>query len=160
MILGIKDIKKLIICILLPLLIGFASYLLSGNIPLVYKSLDLPIIAPPSWLFAPVWTILFILIGIASYKVWMVGLDKSGVKSALTAYIIQLVLNFAWTPIFFRFNQYGLATLEILILLVLIIYTTYKFYKADKTAGYLMIPYILWVSFASFLTYLIWMANK
>ncbi|WP_202707238.1 TspO/MBR family protein [Sporosalibacterium faouarense] len=155
-----NSIIKLIISIAIPLGVGFLSSLLSINTVDTYRNLIQPSFAPPSWLFAPVWTILYILMGIAAYRIWISYADTSKKDSAFTFYFIQLSLNFLWSIIFFRFNMRFLALIEILLLLFSIIITTIKFYKIDKKAGYLMIPYILWASFATVLNYSIWMLNK
>lgn len=156
---GEFSLVKLTISILLCLGVGALSSALSMGTMGAYSELKQPAFAPPSWIFGPVWTILYIMMGIAAYRIWMLGLENDQVRDALFFFGAQLVFNFMWTILFFRFELRGLAFLEIIILLVLIIITTVKFYKLDQTAGYLMIPYILWVSFASVLNYSIWELN-
>lgn len=149
----------LIISIIIPLAGGTISSFLSGNTGESFRNLNLPDFAPPGWIFAPVWTILYIMMGIAAYLVWKKGKEGENVTIALILYGLQLVFNFIWTPIFFGLEMRGLAFGVILILLVLIILTAKEFYNIDKRAGYLMIPYILWVLFATVLNYSIWQIN-
>ncbi|MCB2356590.1 tryptophan-rich sensory protein [Clostridium estertheticum] len=94
-----------------------------------------------------------------SYRIWMTSKSGVDVKKSLILYGFQLFLNFFWSIVFFRFRLYAIAFLELLLLLVFILLTTFEFYKIDKTAAYLMIPYIAWVSFAGVLNYTIWMLN-
>ncbi len=136
---------------------GLSAYLSQGTMG-IYQNLNQPSFAPPGWLFGVAWTILYTLMGIAAYRVYDVGGNIS--KNALVSYGLQLVFNFMWTIIFFRLGERGIAFGWLIILLALIIITTVKFYKVDNVAGYIMIPYILWVSFAGVLNYAIWQINK
>lgn len=123
-----------------------------------YKNIIRPSFNPPSWIFGPVWTLLFTLMGISLYLVWVS--PNSKIRTiALIIFAIHFVLNVLWSYLFFGLNNPLLAFIEILILLILIIITGIYFYKINKIAGYLFIPYVLWVSFASFLTYTIWRLN-
>lgn len=124
-----------------------------------YPTLNKPSFNPPNWLFAPVWTSLYILIGIAAYLVWLKRDQIIHLPRTVAVYFIQLILNLAWSFIFFYLHEIGFALFEIIMLLLVIIVNALMFYKVDKWAGYLFIPYILWVSFASFLTYSIFMLN-
>ncbi len=150
----------LIIAILIPQLLGFASAYFSRDAYAMFDELVKPDFAPPGWIFAPVWAILYTLMGVASYRVWMKRKENDDVKEALTWYGVQLIFNFLWTILFFTVGLRGIALIEILILLVLIIITAVKFYGIDKIAGYLFIPYILWVAFAAILNFSIWFLNK
>ena len=125
-----------------------------------YNRIIKPSFQPPNWVFGPVWTILYALMGIAAYLVWEKGWEKREVKAALGIFGIQLILNFFWSLIFFGNKAFGWAFVEILFLWVFIALTIWKFYKISKTAAYLLIPYILWVSFASVLNGAIWWLNK
>jgi len=154
------SILPLSISILISEGVGALSALFSMGTMEKYKELIQPSFSPPGWIFPIVWSILYLFMGIASYLVYSSGADKKEVKSALSFYALQLVFNFFWTILFFRFELRGLAFLWIIALLILVIITTVKFYKINKTAGYLMIPYVLWVSFASVLNYAIWQLNK
>lgn len=126
----------------------------------IYNSLKKPIITPPSIVFPIVWTILYVLMGIAAYRIYMNNRSGRDDKGAYFYYLIQLAINFLWSFIFFNFRLYGISFILIIVLLVLIIITTIKFFKNDKLSGFLMIPYILWVSFASVLTFFIYMLNE
>jgi len=140
--------------------IGILSSLLTKDTMGKYKELQQPLFSPPGWVFPIVWSVLFLMMGIASYLIYYHGFQKAKVKNALAFYGMQLALNFFWTIIFFRFELRGFAFLWILTLLSLIVFTTVKFYKIEKIAAYLMTPYILWVSFASILNFSIWQLNK
>ena len=146
--------------ILLPVGGGLLIWVLTRNSMSVYNSLKKPVFTPPSIVFPIVWTILYILMGIAAYRIYMNNKAGKDDKGAYFYYLIQLAINFLWSIIFFNFRLYGISFILIIVLLILIISTTIKFFKVDKTAGVLMIPYILWVSFASVLTFFIWMLNE
>lgn len=124
-----------------------------------YPTLNKPSFNPPNWLFAPVWTSLYILIGIAAYLVWIRRDKIVHFPRTLAIYFIQLILNLAWSFIFFYLHEVGFALAEILLLLILIVVNALMFYKINKWAGLIFIPYFLWVSFASFLTYNIFILN-
>ncbi|PWS26611.1 TspO protein [Pedobacter yonginense] len=124
-----------------------------------YPTLNKPSFNPPNWLFAPVWTTLYILIGIAAYLVWLKRKEIVHFPRTVAIYLIQLILNLAWSFIFFYLHEIGFALAEIILMLIVIVVNAVMFYKIDKRAGYLFIPYILWVSFASFLTYNILILN-
>lgn len=155
----LEKAKSLLICIAIPLLIGGISGYLTADSIEIYKNLRQPSFSPPGWVFGPVWTVLYILMGYASYMVWK-RKGQFEVSGALIYYGIQLVFNFFWPLIFFRFQLRGLAFLEILILLALIVITTVKFYKIDKYAAYMLFPYIGWVGFATILNYSVWILNR
>jgi len=157
---GEKDIGALIISLIISEGIGILGGLFGGNSSGAYQDIIRPSFSPPGWIFGVVWPILYLLMGIAAYRVWMVGKQGKDVKKALTFYGIQLFLNFIWSILFFRYNLIGLALIEIVILLVFIIITTIMFFRIDKKAGWLMVPYILWVSFATVLNYSIYVLNS
>ncbi|MBU4069799.1 MAG: tryptophan-rich sensory protein [Nanoarchaeota archaeon] len=123
-----------------------------------YKNINKPSFNPPSWIFGPVWTLLFTLMGISLYLVWNSPSSKIRLI-ALILFVVQFAFNVAWSYLFFGLNKPGLAFAEILIMLGFIIATTIYFFRVNKISGYLLIPYILWVSFASFLNYSIWRLN-
>lgn len=156
---GKKNIIALIISILLAQGVGLLSGFLSMNSSSAYENFNKPSFSPPGWIFPVVWTILFTLMAVAAYRIWMKGKSGEEARKALLLYGIQLFLNFLWSIIFFRYRLYAIAFLELLVLLVFILLTTFEFYRIDKTAAYLMIPYIAWVSFAGVLNYTIWMLN-
>lgn len=155
-----KSIWRLIASILITIGIGALSGFLgmAGNEQ--YLELKRPSFSPPGYIFPVVWTILYFLMALAFYRIWMHGKQGTNIKKGAALYFIQLFLNFLWSIIFFRFNLYGIAFIELLILLAFILLTTFEFYKIDKIAAYLMIPYIIWVSFAGILNGAIWLMNK
>ena len=147
-----KNFLRLLLSISVCLLIGFlGSLVTTPSVSTWFSTLTKPSFSPPNWLFAPVWTMLFILMGISLYLVWNKGLKKKAVKEALVIFGIQLVFNFLWSFIFFGLHQPLLAFLEIIILWFLILQTILKFRKISSAADYLLLPYIAWVTFASFL---------
>lgn len=123
-----------------------------------YSIIEKPAWNPPNWLFGPVWITLYTLMGIAAYLVWRQKKNKE-TKKGLNLYIIQLVLNALWSILFFGFQQPGIALIEIFMLLGFIVATTCSFFKINTAAGWLMIPYITWVSFAAILNGTIWWLN-
>ena len=124
-----------------------------------YPTLNKPTFNPPDWLFRPVWTTLYILIGIAAYLVWIRRDKIVHFPRTVAIYLIQLILNLGWSFIFFYLSEVVFALAEIILLLVIIVINGLIFYKINKWAGLIFIPYILWVSFASFLTYNIFILN-
>ena len=148
---------KLILCILLPLVVGGVSgYFTSQSIPNWYVYLNKPSINPPNYLFGPVWTLLYILMGISFYLI----LNKPKVNWLLVGiFITQLILNFFWSFIFFNAHNLGLALVEIILLWASILAMIILFYKTNKWAAILNIPYLLWVSFATLLNYSIYSLN-
>ncbi len=155
-----KPIFKLIISIAIPLAIGgISGYFTSTNVQTWFTTIVKPSFNPPNWLFAPVWTALYIMMGIALFLVW----NKKTTLSKNKAYWfwgIQMLLNFAWSMIFFYQHQIGLAMLDIALLWIMIILTIFAFAPFSKTASWLLVPYICWVSFASLLNFAIWQLNK
>jgi len=123
-----------------------------------YTTLARPALNPPSWVFGPVWTILYTLMGISAYLIWQQR-GSEGAKLALWIYGVQLVLNALWSVLFFGLHNPALAFFEIIALLIFIIITTVLFWRISPLAGALLIPYILWVSFASYLNFSIWQLN-
>lgn len=149
-----KKYKKLIIYIFIPLIVGFLSNILGGNTD-IYNKINTPSFAPPGFLFPIVWSILYILMGISSY---LISKEKDS-KNALTVYFVQLGINALWPLFFFRLNWFFFSTLWLVLLLCLIIYMIYLFSKHNKTAAYLQIPYVLWVTFALVLNSAIYILN-
>lgn len=124
-----------------------------------YSPLLKPDLAPPNWVFGPVWTTLFLLMGIAAFLVWRVGVRRKGVRLALIVFCLQLALNTLWSVIFFGLQSPGAAFVEIIFLWLAIAATIVMFAKFSKPAAWLLAPYIAWVSFAAYLNYMIWMLN-
>lgn len=150
--------KPLLANLFIPLAVGGLSAYLTADSMDTYKDLNQPPLAPPGWVFPIVWSILYLLMGIASYLVWV--RDSTGRNGALMWYGIQLACNFLWTLIFFNMGQYALAFFWLLILWVLILITTIRFFKEVSAAGWLMIPYALWVAFAGYLNLGVWLLNR
>ncbi len=148
--------KRLILCIAIPLAVGGISALLTSSGMETFQALSKPPLSPPGWLFPVVWTLLYILMGIASYLVLASGKPS---RSALTFYGLQLLFNFFWSIIFFNLERYLFAFVWLIALWILIFITTVLFYKISKPAGYLMIPYLLWVAFAGYLNLFIYLLN-
>lgn len=121
-----------------------------------FRLVNKPVLAPPGWVFPVAWTILYILMGIASYLVLTSGKPND---AALTVYGIQLVFNFFWSIIFFNLEMYLFAFIWLVVLWLLIFKTAILFYQISKPAGYLMIPYLLWVAFAGYLNLSIYLLN-
>ncbi len=145
---------KLIISLALPLLAGFAgSFFTSQSLEEWYPALRKPIFTPPDWLFFPVWTTLFVLMGIAFYIIWQKNFV--GGKTALYLYFAQLLVNVFWSLLFFGLRRPEWALIDIFILWVLILSCIISFYRTSHLAAYLLVPYLGWVSLASFLNYFI-----
>lgn len=123
-----------------------------------YRALAKPSLTPPSWVFGPVWTILYILMAISAWLVW-VRFGFREAKVGLTLFIVQLVLNGLWSWLFFGLHWMGLASLEIVLMFFAILATIIAFWKLRPVAAYLLIPYLLWVGYASLLTFLLWRLN-
>lgn len=124
-----------------------------------YVLLAKPALNPPAWVFGPVWTMLFVLMGVAAFLVWNRGLGRRDVRVALALFLIQLVLNVLWSVLFFGMQIPGAALAEIFALWLAIFATVVMFGKISKAAAWLLVPYILWISFAIYLNYSIWMLN-
>ncbi|MDE1925450.1 MAG: tryptophan-rich sensory protein [Patescibacteria group bacterium] len=135
---------------------GLVGAFFVGNIDAWYDLLNKPFFSPPNWLFGPVWTLLYLLMGIAAYVVWR-ELEEG--KAAMRVYWVQLLANAVWTPIFFGLHNVALALADILLLLILIIATMIAFARVRGTAAILLIPYVAWVSFAAILNFAIWYLN-
>ena len=142
--------KKLLICLAIPLAVGGLSTLLSGGMD-SYQVLNQPPLSPPGWVFPIVWTILYLLMGYASYRVLASNAPRDDIKKALTFYGIQLFLNFLWPLVFFGLQWYWAAFALLLLLWVFIYLTMHLFGLIDDTAENLLIPYLLWVTFAGYL---------
>ena len=151
--------KTLALCIAIPLLVGILSGLISMDAMEAFESVEKPLLSPPGWLFPVVWTILYTLMGIASYLVITSGARQSAISPALRAYGIQLFFNFFWSVIFFNLELFSFAFVWLAALWIFIILTIYLFAKVSKPAAYLMIPYLAWVTFAGYLNLAISILN-
>ena len=150
--------KPLIISILIALAVGGLSGFISMGSMDTYENLQRPALSPPSWVFPVVWTILFILMGIASYIVYMSNSDIK--EKALKVYAIQLAVNFIWPLIFFNGQKYFLGFVWLLFLIVLIVETILLFKEVNKKESILLIPYLLWTIFAGYLNISIYLLNR
>ncbi len=152
---------KLIISILIPLLIGgTASFFTASSVNGWYAVANKPWFNPPNYIFAPVWTVLYIMMGIALYFVWQAKAIPSNIKqTAIILFVVQLTLNFFWSLIFFKLQQPGWAFAEIIVMWLAILLTILWFGKISSAAAWLLVPYICWVSFATVLNYHIWQLN-
>ena len=157
-----NKITKILVMVATCLIVGYFSGLVTrSSIATWYPTLVKPIFNPPNWIFAPVWSMLYIMMGVAAGLIWYrMEQEKEVVKNALTFFGFQLALNALWSFLFFGLKNPMLAGLEIIILWLMIYETYLKFTKINKIGGYLMIPYLLWVSFASVLNASIWWLNR
>jgi benzodiazapine receptor len=156
----VRDIVRLVVSIVVCQLAGgLGAIFTTPAIPTWYASLNKPSFNPPNTVFFPVWTTLYTLMGIAAWLVWRRGLHERRVRVALGIFLIQLVLNTAWTIIFFGLYSLFGAVIAIVFLWVAILINIVTFGRISKLAGALLIPYILWVSFAGLLNYSVWMLN-
>lgn len=142
-------LKPLFVSLLLSLGTGALSSLFTPNSREQYMTLYKPPFAPPGWLFPVVWTILFVLMGVAAYLVYIS--DSPDKNETLKLYLVQLLVNFGWSIIFFNWNAYFLAFTWLLLLLYLVYLTAKEFYEINKTAGLLMVPYIIWLIYAGYI---------
>ena len=155
-----RTIFKLVIAVVVSELAGvIGSVFTVPAIPTWYATLVKPALNPPGWIFGPVWTTLYLLMGVAAFLVWRKGLQQPQIKKALGIFAIQLTLNALWSIIFFGLHNPGIALAEIIMLWFAIIWTITAFFKISRPAAYLLLPYILWVSFAAYLNYAIWALN-
>jgi len=156
-----SKIVKFIISILIPQISGgIGSIATSLSVGTWYKILEKPWFNPPSFVFAPVWTLLFLCIGVALYLVWSKNnKDEEIYKIGIYIFSGQMILNIIWSYLFFGLRNPGVAFFEMIVLLIFIILNVIFFFKINKLAGYLMIPYILWVCFALVLNFSIWRLN-
>jgi benzodiazapine receptor len=157
---GGRDIIKLVVSIVACQGAGaIGSIFTTPAIPTWYATLKKPFFTPPSWLFAPAWITLYLLMGIAAFLIWRKGLGQKGVRAALVVFLVQLVLNALWSVVFFGLQSPLWGVVVILALWVAILLTIIRFFKLSTAAGALLVPYILWVSFASVLNVAIWVLN-
>ena len=153
---------KIAIALIVCLLVGYsASVVTRPSVETWYPTIVKPIFNPPNWIFMPMWTLLYILMAVAAGLVWdKIKEQNDAVKKALLFFIIQLTLNAIWSYLFFGLKNPLLALIEIALLWLMIYETYLKFIKINKTAGYLLIPYMAWVAFAAILNASIWWLNK
>lgn len=157
-----NKITRIFAIVLTCVAVGYLSGMVTRSaITTWYPTLIKPSFNPPNWIFAPVWSMLYIMMGVAAGLVWdRIDFEKEAVKKALIFFIIQLALNALWSLLFFGLKNPMLAGIEIILLWLMIYETYFQFAKINKTAGYLMIPYLAWVSFATILNWNIWWLNR
>ena len=156
-----KKIKPYVVSILIALGVGgLSAFLTRGNMN-IYQNIVTPPLAPPGILFPIVWTVLFTLMGISSARIYLKGKEgNSHVSEALKVYALQLIVNFFWSIIFFNMQAYLFAFIWLILLWVLIIVMIRKFYQIDPLAAWLQVPYFLWVTFAAYLNFAIFILNS
>ncbi|MFX1520193.1 MAG: TspO/MBR family protein [Promethearchaeota archaeon] len=158
--LTLTDVRNLIISIIICQASGLIGTIFTADaIPTWYATLNKPVFTPPNWLFGPVWTTLYTLMGISAFLVWRRGLDEQKVRIGMIFFAIQLLLNGLWTPIFFGLKELFAALIIIIILWITILLTIISFSRISLTPGILLMPYIAWVSLATALNYAIFVLN-
>ncbi len=157
-----NKITRILTVVVTCLVVGYFSGIVTRSAIITwYPTLVKPSFNPPNWIFAPVWSMLYVMMGVAAGLVWsQIDFDKEVVKRALVFFAIQLALNDLWSYLFFGLKNPMLAGVEIILLWLMIFETYTKFDKINKIAGYLFIPYLLWVSFAMVLNANIWWLNR
>ncbi|MBU3934767.1 tryptophan-rich sensory protein [Patescibacteria group bacterium] len=154
---GVIVITKLVVSIVICQMAGFVgAFFTMPAMKGWYENIEKPFFAPPDWIFAPVWVVLFLLMGVSLFLVW----EKRADGEAKVIFATQLILNILWSVFFFGLKSPGLAFIDLVLLWFSILCMIIIFYKIHKLAGFLLIPYILWVTFAGFLNFVIWMANE
>ena len=154
-----SKVKSFVVSIVIALAVGGISALISSGGMDIYSEVLTPPLTPPGWLFPIVWSVLFVLMGISAARIWQNGDSKQKAQS-LRIYLLQLAFNFVWSLLFFNMQAYGFALVWLIILWLLILLMILSFSKIDKPSAYLQIPYLLWVSFAAYLNFMVWMLNK
>jgi benzodiazapine receptor len=155
-----RDIVKLVVSLVACQGAGaIGSIFTAPAIPTWYAALEKPSFNPPNWLFAPAWITLYLLMGVAAFLIWRQGLSHKGVRAALIVFLVQLVLNALWSVVFFGLQSPLWGVVVILALWVAILLTILRFFRLSTAAGSLMLPYILWVSFAAVLNIALFVLN-
>lgn len=149
----------LVECIALPLLVGGLSALLTREGVQTYATMEKPPLSPPAILFPIVWTILYVLMGIGSYLVLTSDGSKEEIKSAMSVYVWQLLVNFLWPTFFFNFQWYLFSFFWLVLLWILVLIMLIRFYRVSKVAAYINIPYLIWLTFAGYLNLGVYFLN-
>lgn len=144
-------IFALLTAILIPVLVGLFSAYLTRNDMAIYETMNRPALAPPGWVFPVAWTALYIMMGLASYFVFVSDADSETKRKSLTAYGIQLLMNFCWSVLFFTLSRYLLALIWLLGMWLVILISTIRFYRIHRPAGLMMTLLLLWITFAAYL---------
>ena len=151
---------KLIIAVAAPIVIGgLSGFATARGVSTWYPTLVKPSFNPPAWVFGPVWTVLYLMMGVAAFLVWRQGISADGVRVALVVFVVQLALNGLWSILFFGMQSPGWALVEIVVLWLAIGVTIRLFWVVVPAAGALLLPYLAWVSFAAVLNFTIWQIN-
>lgn len=145
------SIGKLIFAVAIPLIVGGASAALSSKGMAMYGTMDKPPLSPPAWLFSVAWTILYIMMGLASYFVIMSDVDTGNKKLVIILYVIQLAMNFMWSIVFFNWGMYLFAFIWLMIMWCIVIVCAICAHNVSRVAAWLLVPYILWLTFAAYL---------
>lgn len=154
---GRRDLVALLVAVAVPLAVGaLGSLATSAGVDAWYPTLRRPAWTPPSWVFAPVWTLLYVAMGVAAWLVWRRGIQRPLVRAGLAAFAVQLALNLAWPALFFGLRSPGWALLDIIALWAAIAVTMALFLRASLLAGLLLVPYLAWVTYALALNAAIW----
>lgn len=159
---SIPSVVRLVAACAVSLAAGLAGWLAVSEEDFTswYSTIAKPFFTPPDWVFAPVWTVLYLLMGVAAFLVWQKGIALRLVRIALFWFLVQLVLNALWFPVFFGWHRIGLALLDIVLLWVAVAMTMHYFFRVVLAAGGLLLPYLGWVSFAAALNISIWSLNR
>jgi tryptophan-rich sensory protein len=156
----LREVPMLIGSILIPLVIGYIGAIVTlPQISTWYSSLSKPWWSPPNWLFGPIWTTLYLLMGIALFLVWREGLHRRDVRFAILIFGVQLVINLLWSVVFFSFHALFGSFILVMLLWLAILANIIAFLIISKWAGLLLVPYIVWVSIASYLNYSVYLLN-
>lgn len=157
----LNDYARVIISVAVSEAAGVVGSLFTiSAIPTWYAALQKPAFNPPAWVFGPIWTVLYLWMGISLFLIWRMGTENKKVRMAIILFAGQLILNALWPIIFFGLRSPAFAFLEIVVLWAAIIWTIVLFYKISRAAGVLLLPYMLWVSFAAYLNFAIWRLNQ
>jgi len=158
--LRVREIPKLIVSILIVFFAGAVGTVFTlKEITTWYVTLPKPAWTPPNWVFGPVWSFLYVLMGIALFLVWREGLDRRDVQIAITVFAVQLVINVVWSLVFFGTHNIAGGLIMVIILWISILINIIVFYRISKPAGLILVPYIIWVSIASYLNYSVFILN-
>ena len=156
----LREVPMLIGSILIPLVIGYIGAIVTlPQISTWYSSLSKPWWSPPNWLFGPIWTTLYLLMGVALFLVWREGLHRRDVQFAILIFGVQLAINLLWSVVFFSFHALFGSFILVMLLWLAILANIIAFLIISKWAGLLLVPYIVWVSIASYLNYSVYLLN-
>ncbi|MBE5814929.1 MAG: tryptophan-rich sensory protein [Clostridiales bacterium] len=152
--------KGLLVCLAIPVLVGAVSALVSRAGMERFAQVQKPPLSPPEWLFPVAWTLLYLMMGYASYVVWRSPAEKQRIDRALRWYGAQLCANFWWSPLFFSWSLYLPALGWLILMLVLVVVTLVCFWRIERRAGLLLVPYLCWLVFAGYLNAGVWLLNR